>query len=491
MYANLLLYLNFLPNMPYKYLLFILFICSISWAQEIDSVFPQAENIDLKEVSTEPLRTPEPELEDVTPPADEENPPLLDENSDSVKPAVGSNSIEDENTEGIELSDQVQDSLEDADQAQQSLFLLKNEVPPGMSTRLGWSPSVAFLGISQPTAVLVLNGAEPGPTLCVTAAVHGDELNGIEIVRRLMYNIDPDELRGAVIGVPIVNLQGFRRSSRYLTDRRDLNRFFPGNPDGSSAARIAHSFFSEVITHCDKLIDLHTGSFRRTNLPQIRADLSYSEVADLAKKMGAIVVLQSEGAEGSLRRAAVEQGIAAVTLEAGAPHQLDKDAVDYGVKSIEHAMDALDMIDRRRFWERTAEPIYYQSAWVRARKGGILFSDVKLGSRVSKGDLLGTVTDPITNESSLIEAPFDGMVIGMALDQVMFPGFAAYHIGLQSSANEVVNKNPIVAMEETTMPVSSETEEMLNEGSDEFAPPESQQKNDQMEADLIPIEDSE
>lgn len=334
---------------------------------------------------------------------------------------------------------------ESSPEPQEPLVLLNSEVPPGTSTRLGWSPSVSFMGISAPTAVLVLNGVRAGPTLCLTAAVHGDELNGIEIVRRLLYNIDPNELSGAVIGVPIVNLQGFRRSSRYLPDRRDLNRFFPGNPEGSSAARIAHSFFSEVIDHCDSLIDLHTGSFRRTNLPQLRANLNYPEVADLSSKMGAIVVVQSEGAVGSLRRAAVEHDIPAVTLEAGAPHELQKDAVDHGVKSIETAMDAMGMIKRRRFWQRSAEPVYYQSAWVRARDGGILFSEVALGASVKKGDTLGTVTDPITNVSSGIIAPFDGRVIGMALNQVMFPGFAAYHIGLKASVEDAAESKPLIS----------------------------------------------
>ena len=192
------------------------------------------------------------------------------------------------------------------------LILLGTEVPPSTATRLSWSPSQSFEGIAVPTPVLVVNGAKAGPTLCLTAAVHGDELNGIEIVRRVLYNLNEKKLSGAVIGVPIVNLQGFRRSSRYLPDRRDLNRFFPGNPQESSAARIAHSFFNEVIVHCDALVDLHTGSFHRTNLPQLRADLTNPSVLDLTHSFGATVVLHSEGQPGTLRQAAVASGIPAV-----------------------------------------------------------------------------------------------------------------------------------------------------------------------------------
>lgn len=362
------------------------------------------------------------------------------------------------------------------------LVLLNSEVLPGVSTRLGWSAGASFIGISGPTAVLVLNGVKPGPTFCITAAVHGDELNGIEIVRRLMYNIDPQELRGSIIGVPIVNLQGFRRGSRYLPDRRDLNRFFPGNPNGSSAARIAHSFFTEVISHCDMLVDLHTGSFRRTNLPQLRADLTNEKVQNLAKKMGAIVVVQSEGAEGCLRRAAVEHGIPAVTLEAGAPHELTLSDIEHGVKSIESAMDALGMIKRRRFWERAAEPIYYESSWVRATDGGMLFSEVELGAQVVKGDLLGIVTDPITNKHSEIHAPYDGQIIGMALNQVMYPGFAAYHIG---------HKGPVVDEEEVNIEVEGleapEDSPMVIDPTDtaETSETSAHKDSEQLEATLI------
>lgn len=388
-----------------------------------------AKNIDLKEVVENPMPAVE-----VVPPA--EGAPLVLDAAEKERQERRKEALEDE--PGILKS--LKEELVGSPEEQPSLVLLGAEVAPGTSTRLEWSPSVSFMGISAPTAVLVLNGMKAGPTLCLTAAVHGDELNGIEIVRRVMYDIDPQELSGAVIGVPIVNLQGFRRSSRYLPDRRDLNRFFPGNPRGSSAARIAASFFHNVVKHCDLLIDLHTGSFRRTNLPQLRADLTAPEVAKFAKKMGAIVVVHSEGAPGCLRRASVEAGIPSVTLEAGAPHELQRESVEHGVKSIESAMDNLGMIDRRRFWERPAEPVYYQSTWVRAIDGGILFSEVELGDSIRKGDLLGVVTDPITNARSEIIAPYNGRVIGMALNQVMYPGFAAYHIGLQASVENVAKE---------------------------------------------------
>ncbi len=322
------------------------------------------------------------------------------------------------------------------------LVLLGSEVPPGTAARLAWSPSESFAGIAAPTPVLVINGANPGPVLCLTAAIHGDELVGIEVVRRVLYSVDAQQLNGALIGVPIVNLPGFRRSSRYLPDRRDLNRYFPGNTYGSSASRIAYSFFNEIVLRCDALVDLHTGSFHRTNLPQVRGDLNNPDVAALSKGFGGMAVLQSRGARGSLRRAAVEAGIPSVTVEAGEPMRLDEPPVEQGVRSIERLLDNLGMLKMRGRWSKREQPIFYKSAWVRANEGGVLFSRVQLGQRVKAGDVLGIVTDPITNAQHDILSPHGGRVIGMALNQVMMPGFAAYHIGIQSTVEEVAEPDP-------------------------------------------------
>lgn len=312
-----------------------------------------------------------------------------------------------------------------------SMDLLGTEVLPGTAQRLSWSATELFEGVPVSTPVLVINGALPGPTLCLTAAVHGDELNGIEMVRRVMHDLEPSRLSGAIIGIPIVNVQGFRRGSRYLPDRRDLNRYFPGNPNGSAAARIAHSFFTNVIAQCDALIDLHTGSFERANLPQIRADLRDPDVMTLTQGFGSMVILHSAPAIGTLRHAATRAGIPAVTLEAGGPSQLELNEVKLGVKGIETLVNTLGMIKKRRAWGEP-EPVYYRSSWVRADNGGILLADVSLGSTVRKGDLLGTITDPMNNARTELRSPYTGRIIGMARNQVVMPGFAAFHVGIQT-----------------------------------------------------------
>lgn len=326
-------------------------------------------------------------------------------------------------------------------QAQKPLVLLETIVPPAKAMRLSWQPNQSPDGLSLPTPVLVVNGAQAGPVLCLTAAVHGDELNGIEIVRRILHGIDPEKLSGAVIGVPIVNLQGFQRTSRYLTDRRDLNRFFPGNLQGSSAARIAHSFFNKVIHHCDLLVDLHTGSSHRANLPQVRANLHYPEVAAFAQAFGTPVILHSEGSVGMLRYAAVEIGIPAVTLEAGKSLTLQEPAIQHGVKSIEILLNKINMLKNAHVW-RDAESVYYDSAWVRVDHGGILFGSVELGEKVHKDKVLGVVTDPITNTQSEVLSPHNGRVIGMAIDQVVMPGFAGFHIGIKE-AEKIISSGGI------------------------------------------------
>ncbi|MDJ0927047.1 MAG: succinylglutamate desuccinylase/aspartoacylase family protein [Gammaproteobacteria bacterium] len=312
-----------------------------------------------------------------------------------------------------------------------TITVLNREIPPGTSTRLTWSPSEVFEGISTTTPVLVVNGRQPGPTLCLTAAIHGDELNGIEMVRRVLHELSPEKLRGVVIGVPIVNLQGFRRGSRYLPDRRDLNRYFPGNPDGSSAARIAYSLFNEIIRQCDLLVDLHTGSFYRTNLPQLRADLRYRQVRELTQGFGGMVVLHSEGAPGTLRRAATDAGIPAVTLEAGEPLRLQSSKVSEGVDGIFSLLASTSMIRRVQLLGQP-EPVFYESTWIRADHGGVLFGLVRLGQLVEPGDVLGTITDPITNEQNLLYATARGRVLGMAVNQVVMPGFAAFRIGIET-----------------------------------------------------------
>lgn len=320
------------------------------------------------------------------------------------------------------------------------LRLLGEEVHPGERRSLTWKISESFSGEALSTPVLVVHGVNPGPRLCITAAVHGDELNGVEIVRRVFNGLDEKRLAGAVIGVPIVNLFGFSRGSRYLPDRRDLNRFFPGSATGSVASRIAHSLFNGVVTACDALIDIHTGSFDRSNLPQIRGDLTISSVLELTRGFGATAVLHTPGDRGMLRRAATDRDIPAVTFEVGSPLRLEPEEIAQGVAAIQTLMQRMGMTPRRRNLRNEPQPIYYESRWIRATGGGMLFSEVKLGDRVRPGQRLGNIIDPLRDNQRDIVSPVRGRVIGMAQNQVVLPGFAAYHIGVETSEEQVVEE---------------------------------------------------
>lgn len=366
-----------------------------------------APNIDLKEVA--PLPEPEPQAEPQSEPAN----------------ATGSNTPASQD----DIAEKEPEPA--APVPAESFTLLGKEILPGTATRLAWSPGIQIAGLSQITPVLVVNGVNQGPTLCLTGAVHGDELNGIEIVRRSMYDLNPEKLSGRVIGVPIVNLTGFQQGSRYLPDRRDLNRHFPGSPDGTLADRVAHSLFTNVIQHCDMLVDIHTGSLKRTNLPQLRADMNNPDVAEFTRGFDRMAVVHSSGSPGMLRTAATNAGIRSVTLEAGESLRIQEHQIEAGVNSLNSLMEKHGMISRMFVWG-DPEPVYYDSTWIRAQHGGILFSEIKLGATVSEGEVLGYVADPITNEQHPIRASSEGRVIGMAVDQVVMAGFAAYHIGTEA-----------------------------------------------------------
>jgi predicted deacylase len=315
-----------------------------------------------------------------------------------------------------------------------SVELLGQSVAPGDRRRLSLRAGESFAGDAVDIPVLVVRGTTPGATLCLVAGVHGDELNGIEVVRKVFEDLAPRDVSGMLIGVPVANVHGLRRSSRYLPDQRDLNRFFPGHPGGSSASRIANALFENVVERCEALVDFHTGSFQRTNLPQVRGDLANPRVLELAKGFGIGEIVHSGGRAGTLRRAAVDAGIPSVTFEAGEPLRFQAEEIDRGVTGLRGLLASLRMMKGGPL--RRPHRIYYRSRWLRVNDGGILLTERKLGDAVQVGDPLGTVTDPVTNERSTVIAPFRGRIIGMAVPQVVIPGFAAFHIGIEQPGQE-------------------------------------------------------
>ena len=310
-----------------------------------------------------------------------------------------------------------------------SIEVVGREVPPGTVSKFPFIPDRSFEASYLNTPVFVARGASPGPTLCLTAGVHGDELNGVEVARRAFAGVDPTSLRGTLIAVPAINAEGVRTGSRYLSDRRDLNRAFPGREGGSIASIIANAVFSRVLVHCDALVDLHTGSNRRSNLPQIRADLSNPAIRDLAVHFGVGIVVGGEGPSGSLRREAANAGIAAIIYEAGEPLRFQEDEIVRGAEGVESVMAHLDMIDAPE-QEIPESRIYRQTRWMRAGPGhaGFFFPAVNMGDEIDAGDLLGRIVDPLTDELFEVRSTIDGEVIGMAVPQPVLSGYALFHI---------------------------------------------------------------
>ncbi|WP_260482582.1 succinylglutamate desuccinylase/aspartoacylase family protein [Sphingomicrobium flavum] len=276
--------------------------------------------------------------------------------------------------------------------------------------------------------VRVIHGASPGPVLFVSAAVHGDEIIGVEIIRRLLKKISPSKLAGTLIAVPVVNAYGFVAHSRYLPDRRDLNRSFPGREEGSLAGRLAFLFRSEIVERADFGIDLHSAAVHRYNLPQIRVSRESERALELARAFAPPIIMASNLREGSLRAMALEKGVEMMLYEAGEALRFDPLSIRMGLNGILRVMAEMGMIELKRGRDIAPSLEASRSIWLRAPRGGI--SDIRRpsGKIVFKGDLLAMVRNPLGNEEMPIRAPMDGLVIGHSRMGAVHRGDALLHV---------------------------------------------------------------
>ncbi|MCB1787162.1 MAG: succinylglutamate desuccinylase/aspartoacylase family protein [Chromatiaceae bacterium] len=275
----------------------------------------------------------------------------------------------------------------------------------------------------------VLHGRHDGPVIFVSAAVHGDEINGVEIIRRVLRVPQMRRLRGTLMAVPIVNVFGFHNRSRYLPDRRDLNRSFPGNESGSMAGRLGHVFMSEIVSRADFGIDLHTAAIHRDNLPQVRADINDPILEPLAKAFSAPVLLHSAPPSGSLRYAAAEIGVPVMVYEAGEALRFEELSIQIGLRGILNVLRQLSMLPETKRRPSRPSAVLRSSSWQRAPQSGILRAQAKLGALVAKGETLGVVADPTGESEMPLTAPYDGVVIGRTNLPLVFEGEALFHVG--------------------------------------------------------------
>ncbi len=273
-----------------------------------------------------------------------------------------------------------------------------------------------------------------GPVVWLSGAVHGDEINGVEIIRRVMRTLDPRTMTGTVIAVPIVNVHGFLNGDRYLPDRRDLNRSFPGSPTGSLAARIAYLFMTEIVSRAEVGFDLLNGSDHRTNLPQVRADLDDPPTRALAEAFGAPVMLHAKVRDGSLRGAATELGATVLLYEGGEAWRFDAEALDAGERGVLRVLARLGVVEDIDDGP-VAPPIESRrSSWVRARRSGIALLDVGLGDRVGKAQQLGVIHDSVGKRLSRITSSRTGIVIGLIQHPLVNQGDAVVHVAETESS---------------------------------------------------------
>lgn len=288
--------------------------------------------------------------------------------------------------------------------------------------------------------VHVIRGKKMGKTLCVTAALHGDEINGVEITRQVLSRKGYKTLHGTLIAVPIVNVYGFLYQNRYLMDRRDLNRSFPGTKIGSLASRLAYLLTNEILPHADCHIDLHSGSLHRNNLPQVRVEGTCVQAIELAKVFNAPVILKAHEREGSLRKTAESKGITSLLYEAGEALRFDEASIKVGVRGIFNVMHHLGILKPKKqkdLLEESKSFIASSSYWLRSPQSGVFRTNRGLGKKVEKGEMIGRIGNPLDGSEQPLHAPASGIIIGINNLPLVHEGSALYNIACFEEIQEV------------------------------------------------------
>lgn len=301
-------------------------------------------------------------------------------------------------------------------------------IPAGESRDVTLAVSESYSSMTVDVPIHIRRAPTDGPVVFVTAALHGDEINGTGAIRQLIQDDDFRLLRGSVILVPVLNLLAFDRHSRYLPDRRDLNRSFPGAPEGSLAGRMAHTILEEIVSRCDYGIDLHTAAVRRTNYPNVRADMSRPEVRAVAEAFGSEIIINNKGPSGSFRREACRAGCPTIIMEGGEVWKVEPGIVESATRGIKNVLRSLEMLggeaERPRY-----QVIVNRSKWIRAEKGGFLRFHISPGDIIEKGQPLATNTTLLGRERSMLHAPFNAVVVGMTTLPAISPGEPVCNLG--------------------------------------------------------------
>jgi predicted deacylase len=304
-------------------------------------------------------------------------------------------------------------------------------VDPGETEELRYSVSETYLGDSVRIPVTIINGSAPGPTAFLSAAIHGDELNGIEVVREVAQEWDHEEICGTLVCLPVLNVQGFVVQQRYLPIyERDLNRSFPGKQGSTSSNRVAYQIYHNFIEPCDFGLDFHTSTRGRTNMFHVRADMDDQETARLARAFGTNLIMAGDGSEGMLRREATEDDIPTITIEMGEAHRFERDLINQALAGVQSVFAEYGIYEdgavRCPEW-RTVIEGWSEKTWLRADSGGIVEMYHNQGELVLEGETICRITNPFKSNESLIKAPFTGLLVGVLENPVVYPGNPLCH----------------------------------------------------------------
>lgn len=322
--------------------------------------------------------------------------------------------------------------------ARQAFVVAGHSVEPGQIKRIDLPAAQLYTGTEVCVPVHIIHGRRAGPVVFISAAIHGDELNGIEIIKRLLRKKSLNKLKGTLIAVPIVNVYGVISQSRYLPDRRDLNRSFPGSKKGSLAARLANLFLEEIVALCDFGIDLHTGAIHRSNLPQVRADLDDAITLGMAKAFGVPVLLNANLRDGSLRQAAADKNVKVLLYEAGEALRFDEISIRAGVRGVLNVLRHLGMLPALKMPQPLEPYVARSSAWVRANSSGLVVFLKELGDKVHKDEVIAQISDPFGDNVMLVRAPAEAIIIGKQNIPLVQEGDAMFNMAYFHALDEVL-----------------------------------------------------
>lgn len=290
-------------------------------------------------------------------------------------------------------------------------------------------PGFPGQGVARAPLILA-KGLNKGPTLWLSSTIHGDELNGIEVIHRLTKWLNPDKLHGMILAFPIVNVHGFLNQSRYLPDRRDLNRSFPGSSTGSLASRMAQFLKNELLSECNYGIDFHTASEGNRNIIQVRTDLNDSTNMDMAVHFGAPATLHASLRDGSLRHAAFKLGIKMLVVEMGSTQRFDETEIQMALEGCQRVLKFLGMYKASRPKKAKPTLLLWNSSWQRAPASGIFKANVKLGEIVKPGQYLGQVFDSFGELVGTIRSKMPSIVLGCRTNPLVYQGDALFNLGI-------------------------------------------------------------